>query len=240
MENSTSIYSKQNPKIHAILEHAGDSRKVLAVALDYAKRKHMALFCNGLGDVLKKPFPVENSKPGLKQLLAEVQSTCTHRAIHAEHVFFGGEDRPSYAQNFIDQLRQHHYLVVRVNAWEAKKQRDNHQASTDQLDLRGIAKTMLQQCSYSACDSSESYVHLREISRCRNYMVKEQTALKSHIHGYVDRLFPAFLDVRQSAWDHLFSPKNPLGQWRQMVQDLYQISLPLPKEPGRSNDARQT
>ena len=198
MENSTSIYSKQNPKIHAILEHAGDSRKVLAVALDYAKRKHMALFCNGLGDVLKKPFAVENSKPGLKQLLAEVQSTCTHRAIHAEHVFFGGEDRPSYAQNFIDQLRQHHYLVVRVNAWEAKNQRDNHQASTDQLDLRGIAKTMLQQCSYSACDSSESYVHLREISRCRSYMVGEQTAMKLHIHGYVDRLFPSFLDARQS------------------------------------------
>jgi transposase len=198
MENSTSIYSKQNPKIHAILEQAGDSRKVLAVALDYAKRKHMALFCNGLGDVLKKPFAVENSKPGLEQLLGEVQSTCTHRAIQPEHVVFGGEDRPSYAQNFIDQLRHKNYLVVRVNAWEAKQQRDNHQASTDQLDLRGIAKAMLQQCSYSAGESSQSSLHLREITRCRSYMVGEQTALKLHVHGYVDRLFPGFLDVRQS------------------------------------------
>jgi transposase len=198
MANSTSIYSKQNPKIHAILEHAGDSRKVLAVALDYAKRKHMALFCNGLGDVLKKPFAVENSRPGLEQLLGEVQSTCAHRAIKGEHVFFGGEDRPSYAQNFIDQLRQKNYLVVRVNAWEAKQQRDNHQASTDQLDLPSIAKAMLQQCSYSACESSETHLHLREISRCRSYMVADQTAIKLHIHGYVDRLFPGFLEVRQS------------------------------------------
>ena len=198
MAKPTSIYSKQNPKIHAILEQAGDSRKVLVVALDYAKSKHMALFCNGLGDLLKKPFAVENSRHGLERLLEEVQSTCTHRAIESQHVVFGGEDRPSYAQNFIDHLWQKGYLVVRVNAWEAKQQRDNHQASTDQLDLRSIAKTMLQQCSYNARESSETYQHLREISRCRSYMVGEQTAIKLHIHGYVDRLFPGFLDVRQS------------------------------------------
>jgi transposase len=158
----------------------------------------MALFCNGLGDVLKKPFAVENSRHGLERLLEEVQSTCTHRAIEREHVVFGGEDRPTYAQNFIDHLGQKGYLVVRVNAWEAKQQRDNHQASTDQLDLRSIAKTMLQQCSYSASESSETYAHLRQISRCRSYLVGEQTAIKLHIHGYIDRLFPGFLDGRQS------------------------------------------
>jgi transposase len=198
MANSTSIYSKQNPKIHALLEQAGNSRKVLAVALDYAKSKHVVLFCNGLGDVLKKPFPIENSRPGLELLLKEVHSTCTHRAIQNQHVFFGGEDRPPYAQNFIHHLGQKGYLVVRVNAWEAKQQRDNHQASTDQLDLHGIAKAMLQQCSYGASESSETYGNLREISRCRSYMVADQTAIKLHIHGYIDRLFPGFLDVRQS------------------------------------------
>lgn len=198
MANSTSIYSKQNPKIHALLEQAGDSRNVLAVALDYAKSKHVALFCNGLGDVLKKPFPIQNSRAGLERLLAEVHRTCTHRAIQNQHVFFGGEDRPPYAQNFIHHLGQKGYLVVRVNAWEAKQQRDNHQASTDQLDLRGIAKAMLQQSSYGADEPSETYAHLREISRCRSYLVGEQTAIKLHIHGYVDRLFPGFLDGRQS------------------------------------------
>ena len=207
MANSTSIYSKQNPKIHALLEQAGDCRKVLAIALDYAKGKHMALFCNGLGDVLKKPFAVENSRPGLEGLLEEVQSTCTHRAIKNEHVFFGGEDRPPYAQNFIHHLGQKGYLVVRVNAWEAKQQRDNHQASTDQLDLRGIAKAMLQQSSYSASDDSETYSNLREISRCRSYMVGEQTAIKLHVHTYVDRLFPGFLDGRQSG----IAPFSPAG-----------------------------
>lgn len=207
MANSTSIYSKQNPKIRALLEQAGDSRKVLAVALDYAKSKHTTLFCNGLGDVLKKPFPIENSRLGLERLLQEVHSTCTHRAIQNEHVFFGGEDRPPYAQNFIDHLGQKGYLVVRVNAWEAKQQRDNHQASTDQLDLRGIAKAMLQQPSYNASDASEIYPNLREISRCRSYMVREQTAIKLHIHGYIDRLFPGFLDVRQSG----IAPFSPAG-----------------------------
>jgi transposase len=198
MSNSTSIYSKQNPKIHEIFERAGHFKKVLAVALDYAKSKHMVLFCNGLGDVLKKAFPIENSSKGLEALLQEVQSTCQHRGIQTEHVFFGGEDRPTYAENFIHQICQKGFLVVRVNAWEAKRQRDNHQASTDQLDLRGIAKTMLQQCSYSESERSSTHQNLREISRCRSYLVGEQTAFKLHIHGYIDRLFPGFLDASKS------------------------------------------
>jgi transposase len=220
MADSTSIYSKQNPKIHAILDQAGNSRKVLAVALDYAKSKHMALFCNGLGDVLKKPFAVENSRHGLEGLLEEVQSTCTHRAIDRQHVVFGGEDRPTYAQNFIDHLCQKGYLVVRVNAWEAKQQRDNHQASTDSLDLCGIAKTMLQQGSYSARESSETYEHLREISRCRSYMVGEQTAIKLHLHGYIDRLFPGFLDPRQSGITPFSSAAVALMRCRFSAQQI--------------------
>jgi transposase len=198
MTESTSIYSKQNPKIHQLFERASDFKKVLAVALDYAKTKHTVLLCNGLGDVLKKPFAVDNTRQGVQDLLQEVQSTCRHRCIRTAQVFFGGEDRPAYAENFIHRISQEGYLVVRVNAWEAKRQRDNYQASTDQLDLRGIAKAMLQQSSYSDNDSCPTHHNLREISRARSYLVGEQTAIKLHIHGYVDRLFPGFLHAKQS------------------------------------------
>ena len=68
-QNAPSIFTKQHPKIRQILEQAGSPAKALCVALDYAKAKHMALFCNGFGDILKKAFPVDNSAAGLQALL---------------------------------------------------------------------------------------------------------------------------------------------------------------------------
>ena len=193
MEKLNSIYAKQNPKLRQILEEAANPRKVLCAAIDYAKTKHVVLFVNGLGDILRKSFPVENTQQGLSVLLEEVQKTCHHRGIESKHVFFGGEDSPTYALNFLDQLTQKGFLVVRVSAWEAKNQRDNHQASTDNLDVVGIAKTMLQKASYCDQDRSLALESLRCASRDRHYCVEQQTALKLQIHHCINKLFPSFL-----------------------------------------------
>jgi transposase len=193
MKNLNSIYGKQNPKLRLLLEQAANPRKVLCVALDYAKTKHVVLFCNCFGDILRKPFPLENSLQGVAQLLDEIQKTCHHRGIDPKHVFFGGEDSPSYALNFLDQLTQKGFLVLRVNAWEAKTQRNNHQASTDKLDVVAIAKTMLQKSSYCDQDKSLALQSLRCASRDRHYCVQQQTALKLQIHHCINKLFPSFL-----------------------------------------------
>jgi transposase len=193
MDYSTSIYSKQNPKIREILDQAGNPAKVLCVAMDYAKVKHVVLLCNGFGDMLRKPFAVENSSSGLKELLGAVEQTCAHRGIKKSHVFFGGEDDPPYVENFLHQLTQRHYLVVRVNAWEAKKQRDNNQASTDQIDVRAVAKTMLHKAAYCDQDQSQAVEALRELSRTRSAFVARATQHKLQIHHYVSRLLPNYL-----------------------------------------------
>jgi hypothetical protein len=43
----------------------------------------------------------------------------------------------------IYNLRAHDFLVIGVNAADAAKQRENHQASTDKLDLLGIANMLI-------------------------------------------------------------------------------------------------
>ena len=55
---TASIYRNQNAMLRALFERASDPRKVLCVALDYAKRKHVALCCDGNGDILRQPFAV--------------------------------------------------------------------------------------------------------------------------------------------------------------------------------------
>ena len=98
---------------------------MLCVALDYAKAQHMALVCNGLGDLLKGAFAVDNTPAGATQLLQQVRQCAKQRRIPTQQVFFGGEDYPTFAENFLRHLRKEKFLVVRVNAWEAKQQRSN-------------------------------------------------------------------------------------------------------------------
>jgi len=198
MENTTSIYAKQNPKIRQIFEQAGSPAKLLCGAIDYAKAQHVVLFCNGFGDILKKSFAIANSPEGLKTLLEELGSTCAHRGIKDQHVFFGGEDKPSYAQNFIQALTDKGYLVVWVNAWEAKQQRDNHQASTDELDVRAIAKALLNKASYCEEDQSKTILALKELSRKRSHFVILSSEQKLQIHHQASRLFPQFLNQQKS------------------------------------------
>lgn len=197
-----SVYRNQNALVRAVFERAGDARKVLCVALDYAKRKHVALICDGHGDVLKASFPVENNAAGIAHLIKEVTATARRRKIPKDQIFLGGEDEAAYIANFTEALRAKGYLVVRVNAYEAKENRENLLASTDTLDLLGIAKTLLSRRARITGDTSSSaaaYHHLREITRCRRTLVRQQTAASNRIHALADQLFPGFLNGSKSA-----------------------------------------
>src|ERR1019366_149326 len=101
MPTKSSIYSKCNPQLLTLFEQAGHPAKVMCVALDYAKAQHTALICNGLGDLLKPRFVVDNTTQGAAKLLSEVRACAKQRKIRPEHVFFGGEDQPSYAENLL-------------------------------------------------------------------------------------------------------------------------------------------
>ena len=199
---TTSIYRNQNILIRALFERAEDARKVLCVALDYAKHKHLALICDGHGDVLKTAFPVENNAAGIAHLIKEISATARHRKIPQNQIYLGGEDEASYVANFTQALRAKGYLVVRVNAYEAKENRENLIASTDTLDLLGIAKTLISRRARLTGDSSSdnaAYHHIREIIRCRRTLVRQQTAASNRIHAIVDQLFPGFLNSSKSA-----------------------------------------
>ena len=70
----TSVYRDQNVLIRAVLERAGDTSKVLCLAPDYAKRKHLALICDGSGDIPKATLPVANNPAGIDFLIKEVSA----------------------------------------------------------------------------------------------------------------------------------------------------------------------
>ena len=50
------IYQNQSQELLSLFEEAGSSSKVMCVPMDYAKKDHLVMFCNGHGDILRKPF----------------------------------------------------------------------------------------------------------------------------------------------------------------------------------------
>ncbi|WP_200393103.1 IS110 family transposase [Roseibacillus ishigakijimensis] len=197
-----SVYRNQNTLIRAIFHKASHPRKVLCVALDYAKQKHLALICDGNGDVLKAPFPVDNNSAGIAFLIEQITATAQRRKIPKDQIFLGGEDEASYVANFTAALRKEGYLVLRVNAYEAKESRENLLASTDSLDLLGIAKTLLARRAQNTSTSQTTnpvYAELRELNRTRRSLVRQKTAASNRIHALADQLFPGFLDLSKSS-----------------------------------------
>jgi len=192
------IYQAQSQDLLSLFEDAGHPGKVMCVAIDYAKATHTALLCNGVGEYLRKPFCVHNSQKGIDFLVERIRAACKRHSIRSKHVFFGGEDVPSYAVNFIHALRSRGWLVAAVNAFDAKKQRENMQASSDILDLLGIAKMLLSRRGNTNPAQTGIYLNLRHLVRHRRQLVRMRTDTSNRMHILVDQLFPGFLDEKKS------------------------------------------
>lgn len=93
-----SIFLNRSQELYALFENAGNNAKVMCIPIDYAKKYHVAMFCNGYGNIIRKPFPAKNSPEGVDYLVDQVKRSCSHRGINLQHVFFGGEDINSYSE----------------------------------------------------------------------------------------------------------------------------------------------
>jgi transposase len=192
------VFQNQSQEILSLFEMAADKSKVMCIPIDYAKKDHMAMFCNGNGRIIRKPFSIKNSPEGKNYLIDQVTKSCRHHGINLQHIFFGGEDCGSYADNFISTLRSENWLVAGVNAHDAKTQRENMQASTDRLDLLGICKMLLNCRGNCSPAQSGIYLNLRTLVRQRRKLVNMTTGVKNRIHTIVDRIFPGFLNEKNS------------------------------------------
>ncbi len=193
-----SIFTRQNQTLIDLFKDAGHPDKVLCIPIDYAKQTHMALCCNGSGKVLKKAVPVKNSSEGIKFLLELVDKICRKHHIDKQHAFFGGEDCGTFSLNFIYGLREKGFTVIGVNAKDASDQRENLQASTDEIDLLGIAKSLINRRGSMAGGELGAERALRTLTRHRKAQVRLRTATSNRIHQIVDQLFPGFLDEKLS------------------------------------------
>ena len=176
------VFQNQSQEILSLFERAKDRSKVMCIPIDYAKKDHLAMLCDGNGKIIRKPFSVQNSPEGKNYLIDQVKRSCQYHGISPQHIVFGGEDCGSYTDNFVSTLRSENWLVAGVNAHDAKTQRENMQASTDRIDLLGICKMILSCRGNCAPAQSGDYLNLRTLVRQRRKMVNMTTGVKNRIH----------------------------------------------------------
>ncbi len=76
------IFQNQSQEILTLFESAKDRSKVMCIPMDYAKKDHVVMFCNGNGKILRKPFSIKNSPEGVEYLIDRVTSYIYSRGNH--------------------------------------------------------------------------------------------------------------------------------------------------------------
>jgi transposase len=193
--NNKSVYGGRCQLVAECLGRAGGPEKVLIVAMDMAKAEHTAMICRGTGEYLhSKPLRVYNQPEGCEFLLRKISAAMHQYHIARENVLVGGEDPGEYTFNFIHRIALEGFPFIRVNAAQASTLRNNARASSDSIDIDGIAQAIIQQRGRRLLDFDAIYSPLKSAARSRRKLRKEETAWKNRIHKSVDILLPGFLD----------------------------------------------
>ena len=230
-----SIFQRSNPAIEKIFADAGSPKKVMCVPIDYAKRQHTALVCNGEGMQLRGAFNIHNTTEGVDFLEDIIKGLCKKHSIRREYVFFGGEDCTAFCYNFIHALLNRDYLGIGINAYEGAEARQNQLASTDKLDLLGIASVLINKKRGRTL--STEYGQARRLLRiCAHLLHKQDFYLPSALRqqaahedrkAYYAKVWdPILIKWRNAgAIQQAFADGAPLEQWRLMLNDLYNLNL---------------
>ena len=80
------IFQNQSQEILNLFEDANDRTKVMCIPMDYAKKDHLVMFCNGNGKIIRKPFSIKNSLEVKKYLTDQVIKSCKHHGINLKQI----------------------------------------------------------------------------------------------------------------------------------------------------------
>ena len=89
------IFFYQSQELNSLFEEAGNNAKVMCIPIDYAKKEHVVMFCNGHGNILRKPFSIKNSPKGIEYLTQQVISSRSIKKARADTDLREIENNPS-------------------------------------------------------------------------------------------------------------------------------------------------
>ena len=156
------------------------------VGIDIAKLNRFASVVSSDGEVLIKPFKFTNDNDGFCKLLSALAP------YECGSLIIGLESTAHYGDNLVEFLVSRRYQVCVINPIQTSTMRKNNirKTKTDKVDTFIIAKTLMTQPHRFYTLEDIDMMHLKNLGRFRQKLVKDRTRIKIQLTAYVDRVFP--------------------------------------------------
>lgn len=181
---------KQNDKINQV------TNQTLVIGMDIAKRTHYACMVDERGLLLKKSFPVYQSRQGFEFFYNQILESM--KAFDKTDVIIGIEPTGHYWLNLAYYLEDRGIPLVMCNPMHVKRSKeldDNLQTKNDAKDALVIARLVKDgRYSYPRI-LKEIEAELRVGATLKGNLSEELGALKNKIIRWTDRYFPEFPQV---------------------------------------------
>ena len=155
--------------------------------IDVAKRKHAIALLNEPGQLMQRPFTIENTRAGfdqLRQILAALDGP----------VLIGLEATGHYWWALYDELTQQAYPVVVLNALQvhAFRQSGVRKVKSDRTDAVWIAEFLRFSQPEPAKPTTTVFLQLKDLSRFRYHLSDQIGDAKRKLLSVLDRVFPEY------------------------------------------------
>jgi transposase len=155
--------------------------------IDVAKRKQAIAILDEKGQLVQRPFTIENTRAGFDQLLQAL-------AILDGPVLIGLEATGHYWWALYDELTQHAYPVVVLNALQVHAFRKSgvRKVKSDRTDAVWIAEFLRFSQPEPAKPTTAVFLQLKDLSRFRYHLSDQIGDAKRKLLSVLDRVFPEY------------------------------------------------
>lgn len=155
--------------------------------IDIAKRKHAIAIVNDQGQLIQRPFTIENTRAGFDQLLQVL-------AALDGPVLIGLEATGHYWWALYDDLTQHAYPVVVLNALQVHAFRKSglRKVKSDRTDAVWISEFLRFSRPEPAKPTTTVFLQLKDLSRFRYHLSDQIGDGKRKLLSVLDRVFPEY------------------------------------------------
>lgn len=180
----------QNEKINQV------THKTLVIGMDIAKKTHYACMVDERGLLLKKSFPVPQSRQGFEQFYKKILACL--KEFDKTDILVGIEPTGHYWLNLAYFLDERGIPLVMCNPMHVKRVKeldDNLQTKNDTKDALVIARLVKDgRYSYPRL-LKETEAELRVGATLRGNLAEELGRIKNKLIRWTDRYFPEFRTV---------------------------------------------
>lgn len=159
---------------------------MIYVGIDIAKLNHFASIISHDGEVLVEPFKFLNDNDGFRLLASKLDQ------FEKDSLVIGLESTAHYGNNLVEFLVSRRFNVCVINPIQTSVMRKTNirKTKTDRVDTLLIAKTLMVQPHRFYDKQDIDLMHLKNLGRFRQTLMKQRTSAKIKLTSYLDQAFP--------------------------------------------------